>query len=130
VQKGKFSAGMEQLDRALYNVDLPTLGMPTRPTCCRRKERDEDRIEGESEWPPSRDRPSDDRRADRGARENTTRSVSARDRRDAGRRSPSYLQVRAEPPQGPRPELLLLDHLLGRHLVVTGVENDDGSEQK
>ena len=33
VQKGKFSAGMEQLDRALYNVDLPTLGMPTRPTC-------------------------------------------------------------------------------------------------
>jgi hypothetical protein len=32
VQKGKFSAGMEQLDRALYSVDLPTLGIPTRPT--------------------------------------------------------------------------------------------------
>ena len=30
--RGKFSAGMQQLERALYSVDLPTLGIPTRPT--------------------------------------------------------------------------------------------------
>jgi len=33
VQKGKFSAGMLQLASALYSVDLPTLGIPTMPTC-------------------------------------------------------------------------------------------------
>jgi hypothetical protein len=29
----KSPTGMEQLDSALYSVDLPTLGMPTRPHC-------------------------------------------------------------------------------------------------
>ena len=33
VQKGKFSAGMLHFVRVLYNVDLPTLGRPTMPTC-------------------------------------------------------------------------------------------------
>ncbi len=33
VQKGKFSAGMEQFVRQLYSVLLPTLGRPTIPTC-------------------------------------------------------------------------------------------------
>ncbi len=33
VQKGKFSAGMEQLVRQLYSVLLPTFGSPTMPTC-------------------------------------------------------------------------------------------------
>lgn len=39
VQKGKFSAGMEQFDSALYRVDFPTLGMPTRPTYSQRKKK-------------------------------------------------------------------------------------------
>lgn len=33
VQKGKFSAGIEHLVSVLYSVDLPTLGIPTIPTC-------------------------------------------------------------------------------------------------
>mmetsp|Transcript_30035 Transcript_30035/g.74515 ORF Transcript_30035/g.74515 Transcript_30035/m.74515 type:complete len:223 (+) Transcript_30035:770-1438(+) len=32
VQNGKFSAGMQQFDSALYSVDFPTFGMPTMPT--------------------------------------------------------------------------------------------------